>query len=84
MKIMSLSGLLAVVTLITAGCQKKSAAPPTLEHKTIQTVEDSNTDIRKLMSEWSRDGWAVLSMSRAVTQADGTIHRTVELSRTKR
>lgn len=35
------------------------------------------------MAQWDREGWRVLSMSTVITQADGTMTRTVQLARPK-
>ena len=39
--------------------------------------------MREHMEQWRRDGWNVLSVSARLPQADGTVHRTAELSRSE-
>lgn len=86
------AGLVAAGLVASVGCkQGQTPAPPVesaggrvaMEHKTIQTAEKSPDDFRGLMAQWGREGWRVLSTSRVVTQADGTMTRTVQLARPK-
>jgi len=51
-------------------------------YKTVQK-EMSEADLRQQMQRWSREGWAVLSISGALPQQDGAIHRKVELRKAK-
>ena len=83
--------LLAAGCLLASGCAKPSeTAPPaehrtvdTAEHKTVETVERSKSDFPKLMNQWEREGWLVLSTSKVVTDADGITRRTVNLAKRK-
>jgi hypothetical protein len=43
----------------------------------VQEIQDS--DLRQHMQEWNRQGWAVLSISKPLTNQDGTIVRRVQL-----
>lgn len=51
-----------------------------------RTIEEamSEADLRRHLQEWARDGWNVLSISKPLPQADGTIHRKVELQKAGR
>jgi len=42
---------------------------------------EPSTDLREHMAEWTREGWKVVSISRPLPQADGTVHRQAELWR---
>ena len=63
----------------------QSAAPedPAWDYKTVDK-EMSEIELRQQMQEWSREGWAVVSISKSLTQADGTTHRRVKLRKAKR
>ncbi len=55
---------------------------PSTEHRTVEFVEKSQADMRRHLAQWAREGWSVLSVSARLPQADGTVHRQAELSRT--
>jgi hypothetical protein len=50
------------------------------EYKTVEEPM-SEAELRQHMGQWQREGWAVLSISKALPQPDGTVHRKVELKR---
>lgn len=52
------------------------------ECKTVERAM-SETDLRQQMDQWQREGWAVLSISKPLPQPDGTVHRKVELKKTR-
>ena len=88
----------AMSTIILMGCQhdqKSDGSRPVVaqsaskagdkgrwEYKTVEQAM-SETDLRQNMDQWQREGWAVLSISKALPQPDGTVHRKVELRRAK-
>ena len=53
------------------------------EKRSVEFVEKSDADMREHMTQWQRDGWNVLSVSARLPQADGTVHRKAELSRSE-
>jgi hypothetical protein len=54
---------------------------PRSENRTVEFVEKSDADLREHMEQWRQEGWNVLSVSARLPQADGTVHRKAELSR---
>ena len=87
----------AISTIILMGCQhdqKSDGSQPVAqgaseagdkdrwEYKNVEQAM-SQTDLRQNMDQWQREGWAVLSISKALPQPNGTIHRKVELRRAK-
>jgi len=54
---------------------------PSMDRRTADFVETSDTDIRQHMDQWSKEGWTVLSVARQPPQADGSVHWQAELSR---
>jgi hypothetical protein len=52
------------------------------EYKTVEEAM-SESELRQQMGQWQREGWAVLSISKPLPQPDGTVHRKVELKRTR-
>ena len=83
-------GLIAAGVLLVGGCetQRKTAAPvekapPAVEYRTAEFVQKSESDIREHMAQWQREGWNVMSISKPLPQADGTVIRRAELSRPK-
>ena len=77
--------------LLLNGCSKSPESHPAaedgiasmMEFKTVKTSETSKSTFPQLMDQWRRQGWAVLSTSKVVTNADGTMHRTVKLAKSK-
>lgn len=53
------------------------------EYKTVDE-EMSGADVQRNMQQWNEEGWAVLSISGPLRQADGTVHRKASLRREKR
>lgn len=64
----------------------RTAAEPTQsdgwEYKTVDKAM-SEAELRQHMQQWQQEGWAVLSISRALPQPDGTVHRKVELRKAR-
>ena len=56
---------------------------PAVEHRTVEFIERTESDMRQHMAQWAREGWSVSSVSARLPQADGTVHRKAELSRTE-
>jgi hypothetical protein len=54
------------------------------ERRTVEFEEKSDSDLRERMAQWQKEGWAVLSVSKRLPQADGTVHRKAELARVSR
>ena len=88
-------GLLSTAVGGFVGCQSNqssaSATPnmvssppksttPGWEYKTVEK-NLSEVELRKQIGEWSEQGWAVLNVSAPIQQADGTVHRKINLGR---
>ncbi len=82
--------LVCFVAALAAGCKpavssnppgvaKKTA--PAMEHQTVELAADSGAMLRERVAQWQREGWSVQSISRPQAHADGTLFRTVELSK---
>jgi hypothetical protein len=54
-----------------------------LEHRTVTTAFSSQNEWRGQLQAWSREGWAVISVSAPTPQEDGTIRREAKLSRAR-
>ena len=54
------------------------------ERRDVTTVIRSDQDIRGMMAQWQREGWAVLYISAVHTNADGTMYNHALLERPKR
>jgi len=86
----TLLGLIAAGVLLVSGCgtSRKTAAsvekpPPVLEHRAVEFMQKSESDIREHLAQWQQEGWNVMSLSKPLPQADGTVLRRAELTRSK-
>ena len=59
------------------------AAPDRPEQKQVQTVEHSESDFTNLVNQWTQEGWQINAYSKRATNADGTMHRLVLLTKRK-
>jgi hypothetical protein len=87
----------SVGSLFLAGCSTSPKAATSVEaavsapqpaqspeRRTVEFEEKSDFDLRERMAQWQKEGWAVLSVSKRLPQADGTVHRKAELARANR
>ena len=76
------AGALTVNLAPDGRAESYSARARALEKtRTVEFVEHSDADLRQHMAEWKREGWSVLSISARLPQADGTVLRKAQLSR---
>jgi hypothetical protein len=81
-------GLIAAGVLPVGGCETSRKTPTSaeetplpVEYRTVEFVQKSESDIREHMAQWQREGWSVMSISKPLPRADGTVLRSAELSR---
>ena len=61
----------------------QAAALDRPEQKQVQTVEHSESDFTNLVNQWTQEGWQINAYSKRATNADGTMHRLVLLTKRK-